>query len=93
VLAMFWRRATTSGLLASIIVGAVLALGLIYFSPTIQVDVLHRESAWFPLKNPALVSIPLSFLAGIVVSLLTSRRASAEIDRFDERERQMLIGT
>jgi len=93
VLAMFWRRATTSGLLASIIVGAVLALSLIYLSPTIQVDVLGREGAWFPLKNPALISIPLSFLAGVVVSLMTRGRASAEIDRFDERERQMLIGT
>jgi cation/acetate symporter len=37
---------------------------LIYLSPTIQVDILRESSAWFPLKNPALVTIPLSFAAG-----------------------------
>ncbi|MEO8453014.1 MAG: cation acetate symporter, partial [Gemmatimonadota bacterium] len=71
VLAMFWRRATTKGLVASMLVGTVTTLLLIYLSPTIQVDILKQASAWFPLKNPALVAIPLSFLTGTVVSLLT----------------------
>jgi cation/acetate symporter len=92
VLAMFWRRATTGGLLASMVVGTVSTLLLIYLSPTIQVDILKHQSAWFPLKNPALITIPLSFIAGIVVSLATQAAATEETRRFDERERQMVAG-
>jgi len=90
LLAMFWRRATTSGLLASILVGTGAALALIWLSPTIQQDVLGREGAAFPLRNPALVSIPLAFLAGVAGSLLTRDLGAEEIARFDERERQLL---
>ena len=43
---------------------------LIYLSPTIQIDILKNASAWFPLRNPGLVSIPLSFAVAIVVSRL-----------------------
>jgi cation/acetate symporter len=90
LLAMFWRKATTSGLLASMLTGTVATLLLIWLSPTIQVDVLRRESALFPLKNPALVTIPLSFLAGILGSLRSQRLGEEEVARFDERQRQML---
>jgi cation/acetate symporter len=87
---MFWRKATTSGLLASMLTGTVATLVLIWLSPTIQIDVLHRESALFPLKNPALVTIPLSFLAGVLGSLSSQRLGAEEVARFDERQRQML---
>ena len=91
-LGVFWRRATTMGLIASMVVGTVTTLVLIYLSPTIQIDILKHESAWFPLKNPALVTIPLSFAVGMVVSLLTQGRGAAEIASFEQRERQMLWG-
>lgn len=71
VMAMFWRRFTTRGAQASMLVGTFSALLLIYYSPTIQVGVLGGTSAFFPLTNPGLVSIPLAFAVGIVVSLLT----------------------
>jgi cation/acetate symporter len=90
LLAMFWRKATTSGLLASMLTGTAATLLLIWLSPTIQVDILGRESALFPLKNPALVSIPLSFLAGILGSLRSQKLGAEEVARFDERQRQML---
>ena len=70
VLSIFWSRLTTAGAQSSMIVGTLAALLLIYFSPTIQVDILHRPDAWFPLRNPGIVSIPLSFAVAIVVSLL-----------------------
>jgi cation/acetate symporter len=91
VLAMFWRRATTTGLLASMVGGTVTTLALIYLSPTIQVDILEG-TAIFPLKNPALVTIPLSFLLGIVGSLATQASATTEIGGFEEREQRMLWG-
>jgi cation/acetate symporter len=90
LLAMFWRKATTSGLLASMLTGTAATLLLIWLSPTIQVDILGRESALFPLKNPALVSIPLSFLAGILGSLRSQQLGAEEVARYDERQRQML---
>jgi cation/acetate symporter len=77
-LSIFWSRATTRGVVAAMVVGTVTTLLLIYFSPTVQLEVLHRDSAWFPLKNPALVTVPLGFVTGVVVSLLTPNRTEAE---------------
>jgi cation/acetate symporter len=72
------------------VVGAVFALVLISISPTIQEDVLGNATSLFPLKNPALVSMPLAFLTGIVVSLLSRERRAEEL--FYEAERQMHLG-
>jgi cation/acetate symporter len=86
VLAIFWRGYTTAGAVTSMVLGTVTTLGLIWLSPTIQVDVLKHAEAWFPLKNPALVTMPLSFVAGIVVSLLGRRPEEAEgFARLQER--------
>jgi cation/acetate symporter len=70
VLSIYWKRLTTLGALASMIIGGGGAILLILLSPTIQVDILKHGSAWFPLRNPAIVTMPLSFLAGIGFSLL-----------------------
>ena len=72
LLSIFWERATTAGVVSAMVLGTFATLVLIWLSPTIQVDILKHESAWFSLKNPALVTIPLAFATGIVVSLLTS---------------------
>jgi cation/acetate symporter len=90
VLSIFWRRCTTAGIVASMAVGTVTTLALIYLSPTVQVDVLGHAAASFPLKNPALVTIPLSFVTGIVVSLLTAEPAAARA--FAAVERRLHLG-
>jgi cation/acetate symporter len=89
-LAIFWRGATTAGMVAAMLVGTLATVILIYLSPTVQVDVLHREGAWFPLKYPALVTLPLGFATGIVVSLLT--RNEAEATAFDALARRTSLG-
>jgi cation/acetate symporter len=89
VLSIFWRRCTTAGAVTSMLLGTTSTLALIYLSPTIQIDILKQSSALFPLKNPALVTIPLSFAAGIIVSLLT-REGAAE--HFARVERRMHLG-
>ena len=91
VLAIFWRRYTTAGAVTSMATGTLATLALIYLSPTIQVDILGQGSAWFPLKNPALVTLPLSFLAGIVVSLLAPEPDA--VAGFTRLERQTHLGT
>jgi cation/acetate symporter len=90
VLSIFWKRATTLGMVCAIVVGTVSALLLIYLSPTIQIDVLKHSSAWFPLKNPALITIPLSFAAGIIVSLLAPEPAA--LAGYEHKERRMILG-
>lgn len=90
VLAIFWRRFTTAGAVAAILTGTISASVLIWFSPTIQVDILHHESAWFPLKNPALVSMPLAFVVSIVVALLWPEPAAVE--GYDANEERMILG-
>ena len=72
VLSIFWKRCTTAGVVASMVLGTVATLTLIYLSPTIQIDILKHEAAIFPLRNPALITMPMSFLVAIVVSLLTT---------------------
>ena len=47
VLSMFWRAFTTRGAQASILVGTVSTLVLIYLSPTIQIDLLKQSTAVF----------------------------------------------
>jgi cation/acetate symporter len=90
LLSMFWRGFTTRGAVASMITGTASAILLIALSPTILVDLLHRPEAIFPLKNPAAVTFPLSFVVGIVVSLLSPERGEAE--GFDRVQRRMLLG-
>jgi len=90
VLSVFWRPFTTRAAQASMLTGAASALLLIYLSPTIQVDMLGKASAIFPLKNPGLVTIPLSFLVGIVVSLAAPEKAADEA--FPGLERRLHLG-
>ena len=88
LLSMLWRRFATNGAVASILVGTISALVLIYLSPAIQIDILKNSSALFPLKNPGLVTIPLSFIVGIVVSLLAPERLAQQ--KFAEVEQQII---
>ncbi|MGD9904771.1 MAG: sodium/solute symporter [Vicinamibacterales bacterium] len=90
VLSMFWKPFTTNGAVASIVVGTATALGLIYLSPTIQLDLLQNPTALFPLRNPGIVSIPLAFVVGIVVSLLAPEREAAA--KFAATERRLHLG-
>jgi cation/acetate symporter len=90
LMSIYWRRYTTAGAVTSIVVGAVSSLVLISISPTIMVDVLGREEAIFPLGNPALISMPLAFGLGILVSLLLPEPEAQR--RFVEAERQIHLG-
>ncbi|MFA5515573.1 MAG: cation acetate symporter [Desulfuromonadales bacterium] len=76
---LFWKRTTAQGVSASIIVGIVSALGLIMLSPDMFVRYgLTPADAPIGLNNPGIISIPLSFIALVVVSLLTKRVEVAE---------------
>ena len=92
LLSVFWKRCTTAGAVAAIVVGTAAALILIYVSPTVQIDILKHDpsSVLFGLKNPAIVSIPLSFLAGILVSLMRPEKSAVE--KYAELEHRVHFG-
>jgi cation/acetate symporter len=90
LLSIVWRRFTTGGAVSAIVSGALLSVLLIVLSPTIWVDLLHYPQAIFPLRNPAIVSMPVAFLIGIVTSLLT-REPSAE-SRFEDEKLRTYLG-
>jgi cation/acetate symporter len=77
---LFWKGTTAKGITASIFMGIIASLGLIAFSPD-----LYKQYGWDPLtapipfSNPAIMSIPLSFVTLIVVSLLTKKTAAAQV--------------
>ena len=95
LLSIFWRRFTTAGAVSSMLFGSLATLLLIYLSPTIQIDILKHTTAMFPLKNPALLTIPLSFVVGIVVSLASARAGQTAGERrldATQHERRMHLG-
>ncbi|MEW5762989.1 MAG: sodium/solute symporter [Bacillota bacterium] len=81
LLSITWKRFSTAGATASILVGAILATGLIILSPTVWVDVFKYPAALFPLKNPAIVSMTASFIVAFAVSVLCPDRKAEE--KFD----------
>lgn len=74
ILSLSWKRFTRPAAIASMITGLVSSLGLIALSPV----VLH-EHAMFSLSNPAIISIPLSLIAAVVVTLLTHDKPSEDM--------------
>lgn len=76
VMLLFWKKTTAKGVTASIIVGIVSSLGIILLSPDLYKSLygLDPARAPVPFSNPGIISIPLSFLALVVVSLLTANK-------------------
>ncbi|HEX8869378.1 MAG TPA: cation acetate symporter, partial [Lentzea sp.] len=76
---MFWKRFNTRGTLWSIYGGLTSCVLLIVFSPAIsgaKSSVFpDADFAFFPLSNPGIVSIPLSFLAGFLGTILSKEPA------------------
>jgi len=99
---LFWKRFNTQGALWSIYGGLAITLVLIIFSPVVSgkpVNATTGKSAsmlqgvdfhWFPLDNPGLVSIPLSFLLGYLGTVLSKERS--DLKRAAEMEVRSLTG-
>ncbi|NLE98008.1 MAG: cation acetate symporter [Propionibacterium sp.] len=72
---LYWKKFSTAGSVWSIYGGLFGALFLIVFSPAVSgapgsmlgADI---DFAWFPLDNPALVSVPLGFFLGWLGSVV-----------------------
>jgi cation/acetate symporter len=92
---LFWKRFNTTGALWSIYGGLASCVLLIIFSPAISgrptAMIPNADFALFPLANPGLVSIPLSFILGIVGTYVGGRHPVEE-GKFAEMEVRSLTG-
>ena len=78
---LFWKKTTGQGVAASILVGLTTAMGIILISPDMFVRYgMLPSQAPISFNSPAAISIPLSFLALIVVSLMTQKKGVAVTD-------------
>ncbi len=78
IMLLFWKRTTAEGIIASIVTGVISAMGLILLSPSMyKLYGLDAATAPVPIDNPGVFSIPLSFVALVVVSLLTGSKKEA----------------
>jgi cation/acetate symporter len=82
---LFWKRFNTSGTLWAMFGGLGSCLLLVFFSPVVSgaptsifpgVD-FHL----YPLTNPGIVSIPVSFLAGYVGTVVSKRKADEALQK------------
>ncbi len=98
---LFWKRFNTAGALWSIFGGLAVTVVLIVFSPVVsgKKDANGNLTAsmiqgvdfhWFPLDNPGIVSIPLSFLLGFLGTVLSKEKADPA--RYAEMEVRSLTG-
>ncbi|MEV6127271.1 cation acetate symporter [Streptomyces violaceusniger] len=91
---LFWKRFNTTGTLWSIYGGLGSGLVLIIFSPAISGGstsiIKGMDFHWFPLTNPGLVSIPLSFLCGFLGTIFS--KDSSDSKKQAEMEVRSLTG-
>ena len=74
VLSMFWKRFNTGGVVLGILTRLIASVGLVMIGP----DVMGKDAAIFPLKNPGIISVPLGFLGAIIGSYLIKEKVSEE---------------
>ena len=90
---LFWKRFNTQGALWSIYGGLAVTIVLIIFSPAVSGGAKPMfkgvDFHWFPLENPGLVSIPVSFFLGWLGARL-SKEYNAK--KYAEMEVRSLTG-
>lgn len=82
LLTIYWKKFNTTGAVASMVTGLVVALVLVAISPSVMNPVegatLITGEPIFPYANPAIVSVPAGFLAAWIGSLIGAKRHEAE---------------
>ncbi|RZS34249.1 cation/acetate symporter [Herbihabitans rhizosphaerae] len=91
---LFWKRFNTSGTLWGMYSGLISSVVLVFFSPVVSgasTSIFKGvDFAWFPLTNPGLVSIPISFICGFLGTILS--KEPTDSDKHVEMEVRALTG-
>lgn len=78
---VYWKRFNTAGAISALLTGLLSALILVSMSPSVFSPVegaaLFVGEPIFPIDNPAIISVPLGFLAGFLGTLLSKEYNSA----------------
>ncbi|EHR60330.1 solute symporter family protein [Saccharomonospora cyanea] len=86
---LFWKRFNTSGALWSIYGGLAVTIVLIVFSPAVSGTeksmITGVDFHWFPLQNPGLVSIPVSFFLGWLGTVLSKEHLEGKHKEMEVR--------
>ncbi|MBV9844075.1 MAG: cation acetate symporter, partial [Kutzneria sp.] len=94
VLSLYWKRFSTTGTLCGIYGGLLSCLVLMVFSPVLSgspTSILPNvDFHWFPLNNPGIVSIPLSFACAVIGTLIGRDRSDPALQA--EMEVRALTG-
>ena len=92
---LFWKRFTTTGTLWGMYGGLISCLVLVFLSPVVSgapASIVHGvDFHLFPLSNPGILSIPISFLCGYLGTVL-NRKDRADKIRQAEMEVRSLTG-
>ncbi len=87
---LYWKKFSTAGSTWSIYGGLLSALILIIFSPAVSgapsAMFPDLDFAWFPLDNPALVSVPIGFFLGWLGSVV-----KPDGDQFADKAAEMEV--
>lgn len=91
VMLLFWRKTTSKGIAASIVVGIISSVGLILLSPEMYKELynLDPKTAIIPIDSPTIISVPLSFLTLVVVSLLTQKKTAVSTEELIAAEERV----
>lgn len=73
IFSLFWKRFNTTGAVVGMLTGLLSSIILVIISPNVM-----EANALFPLKNPALLSVPLGFIGSILGTLLSKETTSQE---------------
>jgi cation/acetate symporter len=94
---IFWKKATAKGITGSIFAGLISSLALILLSQETYTNVYHLVGVTAPnqIGQPAIISVPISFITLVVVSLLTQKAEAPaiEAETVTETENGKIMGT
>ena len=82
---IYWKRFTSTGAIAATVTGLISCLVLGALSPNVwgpEGTAIFVGEALFPLTNPAIITVPLGFLAGYLGSIFSKKEENDDI--FDE---------
>jgi cation/acetate symporter len=90
---LFWKRFNTRGAVWAIYGGLISAVALVFFSPVVSGSATamfqNQDWAWFPLRNPGIISIPVGFFCGWLGTLLSKE---SDPGKYAELEVRSLTG-
>jgi len=77
---LYWKGTTRQGIIAGVLVGLITSLLWVFVTPDMFTNIykLDPKGAWMPLNQPGIVTIPLSFIAIVITSMMTRKRARSK---------------